>query len=198
MSQYPTEPGQQPYYPYQQPPQYPPPPMLPKKKSRKTLFIVIGLIAAFVFVGCIGASVLASQAGQKASQQSSVTQAAQQPTQAQSTPTAIPPTPKPTLAPKWTITHTFSGNGTKKTGFFTVPNDWKLVWKCNPSSDYFGSYNVIIGVTGSDGTPIDPAAVNTICKTGNTGDFTDEHQGGQIYLDVNSEGSWTIQVQELK
>jgi hypothetical protein len=193
----PTEPGQQPYYPPQQP-QYPQP-MPPKKKSRKTLFIVIGVIAAVVFFGCIGAS-LASQASKPStSQQSSVTQAVQQqPTQAQATPTSIPPTPKPTHAPKWTTTHTFSGNGSKKTGYFTVPNDWKLVWKCDPASFYGGQYNVIVGVTGSDGTPIDPAAVNTICKTGNTSDSTEEHQGGQIYLDVTSEGSWTVQVQELK
>jgi hypothetical protein len=99
---------------------------------------------------------------------------------------------------KWTTVQSFSGNGTKKTAYFTVPNDWKLVWKCNPASFYGGSYNMIVSVTGSDGTPIDPTAVNTICKAGNTGDSTDEHQGGQIYLDITSEGSWTIQVQELK
>jgi hypothetical protein len=205
----PTEPGQQqqPFTGYPQWTQVPPPPspqytppMPPKKKSRKTLFIVLGVIVAVVFFGCIGASLASQGSKSPASQQSSaVTQAAQQqPTQAQVTPTAIPPTPKPTPAPKWTTVQSFSGNGSKKTGFFTVPNDWKLVWKCDPASFYGGQYNVIVGVTGSDGTPIDPTAVNTICKTGNTGDSTDEHQGGQVYLDVTSEGSWIVQVQELK
>lgn len=124
-------------------------------------------------------------------------QAVQQPTQ-HAVATSIPPTPPPTHALQWTTTQTFTGNGTKKTGYFTVPNDCKLVWKCDATSFYGSSYNVIVSVTGSDGTPIDPTAVNTLCKTGNTGDSTDEHQGGQIYLDVTSEGSWTIQVQELK
>jgi hypothetical protein len=194
MSQYPP---QQPYYPSQQPAMPP-----KKKKSRKTLFIVLGVIAALIFFGCIGASVLAAQGASNLStsqqQSSSVTQAATQPSQVQTTSTVVPPTPKPTLVPKWITTHTFSGSGSKKTGYFTVPNDWKLVWKCNPASDYFGQYNVIVGVTGSDGTPLDPTAVNAICKAGNTGDNTDEHQGGQIYLDVTSEGSWTVQIQELK
>jgi hypothetical protein len=130
----------------------------------------------------------------------STTQSASQSTQAAvtSTPTPVPPTPTPTHALKWVTTQTFSGNGTKKTSYFTVPNDWKLIWKCDPASFYGGQYNVIVGVIGSDGTPIDPTAVNTLCKTGNTGDSTEEHQGGKIYLDVTSEGSWTIQVQELK
>jgi hypothetical protein len=204
----PTEPGQQqqPFTSYPQWTEVPPPPptpqfIPPKKKSRKTLFIVLGVIAAVVFFGCIGISALASLGNQTTTNQSSATQATQQqPTQAQVTPTpAVPtPTPIPTHAPQWVTTHTFTGNGTKKTGYFTVPNDWKLVWKCDPTSFYGGQYNVIIGVTGSDGSLIDPAAVNTICKTGNTGDSTDEHQGGKIYLDVNSEGAWTIQVQELK
>lgn len=98
----------------------------------------------------------------------------------------------------WTTTHTFSGNGTKKTETFTVGSDWKIIWKCTPTSFYGGEYNVIVSVTGSDGTPLDPAAVNTICKAGNTGDTTEEHSGGSVYLDVNSEGAWSITVQELK
>lgn len=41
-------------------------------------------------------------------------------------------------------------------------------------------------------------AVNTICQAGNTSDMTEEHSGGQVYLNVNSEGYWQLQVQELK
>jgi len=107
-------------------------------------------------------------------------------------------TQAPTVALKWTTTQTFSGNGTKKTAIFTVPNDWKILWKCDPSSSFGGQYNVIVGVTGSDGSSIDPAAINTICKAGNTGDSTEEHQSGQVYLDIESEGSWTIVVQTLQ
>jgi len=52
-------------------------------------------------------------------------------------------------------------------------------------------------VYNSDGTPAD-IAINEICKNGNTKGDTEEHQGGNVYLEVNSEGSWTVQVQELQ
>ncbi len=45
---------------------------------------------------------------------------------------------------------------------------------------------------------VDMAAVNTICKSGNTSDSTEEHQGGDVYLDITSEAAWKIQIQELK
>lgn len=98
----------------------------------------------------------------------------------------------------WTTTHTFTGNGIKKTSVFTVGSDWKIIWKCTSSSFYGGQYNIIVGVDGSDGSMVDPVAINTVCKTGTTGDSTEEHSGGSVYLDVNSEGAWTITVQELK
>ncbi len=94
--------------------------------------------------------------------------------------------------------HTFSGVGLKKTAIFTVGNDWKIIWKCDINSFEGGQYNVIISVVGSDGMPVDAIAINTICKTGNTGNSTEEHHGGTAYLDVNSEGAWTVTVQELK
>jgi hypothetical protein len=153
---------------------------------------------------CIGVSQASKGAGNtattnntQAATQPAQQQASQAPTQAPS-PTATPkptPTPKP---PKWTAIQKFSGNGNKKTGTFTVPDDWKLIWSCIPSSSFGGQYNVIVDVYNSDGTPADLGAVNTICKAGNTGDTTEEHSGGQIYLDVNSEAAWTIQVQVLQ
>lgn len=113
-------------------------------------------------------------------------------------PTATPlPTPTMTPTPKWTTVQTFTGNGIKKTPVFTAPDDWRIVWTCKPSSFYGGSYNVIVTVYNADGSMSD-LAVNTICKAGNTGDNTEEHSGGQVYLDVNSEAYWQIQVQELK
>jgi hypothetical protein len=119
----------------------------------------------------------------------------------QTIPTAQPtqvPTKAPTHTPQWTTVQTFTGNGTKKTAVFNVGDDWKIIWSCNPSSFYGGQYNVIISVYNSDTTPLDYAAVNTMCQAGNTGDVTEEHQGGDVYLDVSSEGSWKIQVQVLK
>ena len=98
---------------------------------------------------------------------------------------------------QWTMTHTFTGNGVKKTAFFTVPDDWQLIWKCDPSSFNGGSYNVQVFVYGSDSALVD-VAINTMCQNGNVSGSTEEHQGGQIYLDINSEAAWTVQIQELK
>lgn len=57
-----------------------------------------------------------------------------------------------------------------------------------------------VNVYSSDGTILDTIAVNATCKDGvakTTGE-TEEHQGGQVYLDIGGTGDWTIQVQELK
>jgi hypothetical protein len=35
-------------------------------------------------------------------------------------------------------------------------------------------------------------------SAGNTGDFTEEHYGGDVYLDVQSEAAWTVKIEVLK
>lgn len=107
------------------------------------------------------------------------------------------PSPTPTHTPKWTTIQTFKGNGNKKTVPFTVPNRWQLLWSCNPASDG-GSYNLFVDVVRPDGTYLDAGAVLTTCQAGNTRDSTQEYQGGTAYLDVQSEGAWTIQIQVLE
>jgi hypothetical protein len=120
-------------------------------------------------------------------------------TQSSGATTAPTQKPAPTARPLvWKTTHTFTGNGIKKTDVFTVANTWKLIWTCDPTSFSGDSYNVIVAVTNSDGTPSDPAAVNTLCKSGNSSGTTTEHQGGDVYLDVNSEAAWTLKIQEQK
>jgi hypothetical protein len=52
-------------------------------------------------------------------------------------------------------------------------------------------------VYNSDGSIAD-VAINELCKSGNASGETEEHQGGDIYLDINSEADWTIKVQEFK
>ena len=166
------------------------PPTPPKKRGKGLL--IVGIIAAVLVFGCIG-SALASHNG-------TTTTTTTTSTLSNSNSATQAPTTAPTKAPvqKWTTTHTFSGNGIKKTDSFTVADTWKLNWKCDPTSFYGGKYNVIVGVTPTDGSIGDPAAINTMCSSTNTHDTTTEHTGGNIYLDVNSEGSWTIEVQELK
>lgn len=119
---------------------------------------------------------------------------------ATATPTPLPTaTPTPTHVPQWTTVQTFTGNGNKKTTTFVVSDsEWRLAWSCDPPSAYFGSYNVIVDVKYSDGSDADYAAINTICKAGNTGDSTQEYVSGDFYLDVTAGGAWTIQVQALQ
>ena len=111
------------------------------------------------------------------------------------------PTATPTHALKWTTSHTFTGNGSKKTAIFTAPSDWKILYSCK-GQDIAGTAVdgvLVVTVYGSDNTPID-VAINATCKgtsTATTGE-TEEHAGGQVYLDVNGTGDWTLQVQELK
>jgi hypothetical protein len=128
----------------------------------------------------------------------------------QATPLAITVQPEATTQPaqatptstntqsQWVTTHAFPANGPMKTADFTVANDWKMQWTCNPASDGLGQYNVIVAVYNADGTELDPMAFNTICKAGVTSGSTQEHQGGNVYLDNQTDGNVTITVQELQ
>lgn len=197
----PVPPYQYPGKPPYPPSQTPPPPQTPQtpRKPRRWPWIVALILVAFVFYG-LGRS----SATTPTSDATTTTTAANSSTQSSvALPTAVPtqaqPTKAPAVAQKWTTVQTFSGNGAKKTNSFTVPADWRIVWSCTPSSFLGNSYNVIISVNNaSDGSPVDYGAVNTICKAGNTGDTTEERTSGNMYLDVNSEGAWSVQVQELR
>ena len=81
-----------------------------------------------------------------------------------------------------------------------MPDDWKITWKCNQGdiAAQDGLYNLGVDVYNSDGTDMDFGAVNELCKSGNTSGETEEHQSGSVYLDIQSEAGWTIQIQELK
>ncbi len=109
-------------------------------------------------------------------------------------------TAAPTHALKWATTHSFSGNGAKKTAIFSVPGDWKINWSCDNTGQNYGVDGVIyISVYGSDSMPIDLNAASGTCKADKiTRDSTEEHESGQVYLDINASLPWTIQIQELK
>ncbi len=188
-------PPQPPYYPPgpqypQQPPYYPPPGQPPKKKRRRLpIFLLVGALLLCVIIGVAVAT---------SPKPTSTTTTSATSTSAGNTATTVPTKGStPASQQKWTTTHTFTGNGNKKTAIFSVPDDWKIVWKCDPASFSIGQYNVIVTVYNSDNTPSD-VPINTICKTGNTGDSTEIHVSGSVYLDVASEGAWTVSVQELK
>lgn len=183
-AQYPpnSQPG---YPPYPQQPMQPPQQQQPVKKKRTGLKIGCGAVTAIIVLAIIigvanGGKGSTTPATPSSSGSSNTTQ-------------------QPPSAPQtWTTTHTYTGSGQKKTETITVPADWKIQWQCDPTSFDGINYNVIIGVDNSDGTMADPAAINDMCKSGNTSGETEERTAGNVYLDVNSEGSWTITIQELK
>jgi hypothetical protein len=97
----------------------------------------------------------------------------------------------------WQTTHTFTGTGAKKTETITVPNDWKITWSCQGTDGidaplYVNAYN-------PDGSIADSDIVSTTCKaTGTTTDSSEQHSGGNIYLDINTGITWTLTIQEPK
>jgi len=164
---------------------YQPPP--PKKRSRTWLCIVLGVLAVLL-LGCVGIVALVTSAAKTGTSTIATTIATTVPTTAAKTPAG---------QKNWTTTQTFTGSGSKKTGVFSVPADWKINWTCKPSSFTGNQYNLVIFVYNSDNTLAD-SGVNTICKAGNISDSTEIHTSGQVYLNIISEGDWTIQVQESK
>jgi hypothetical protein len=89
----------------------------PKKKSNP---VVIGcgiLVALVVLIGIITATSSHGTSSTPDTANITATQLASQPTTK-----AAPQQAVPTHTLKWTTVQTFSGNGTKKTGLFTVPN----------------------------------------------------------------------------
>jgi hypothetical protein len=179
--------GGQPPYPQQ--PGYPPPgyqqPLIqaPKKKKNKLAIgcgVVAAVIVLFVIIGVAN--------GGKSS-----TTTTPSSTGGSGNTSSSPAQSKPVT---WTTTHTFTGSGIKKTETIAVPADWKIQWSCDPTSFNGANYNVIIGVYNSDATVADIAAINDMCKPGNISGETEERTAGNVYLDVNSEGSWTITIQE--
>ncbi len=210
----PPQPYQQQQYPQQPFTQYPPdtvpPPAPPPRKKRGPLFwavLTVGIIVALIICGNAWNAAVSSQVSNTTATQPQATQApdlgatamaGNTPITSQPTQAAPTDTPAPTQAPAtWKTTHSFTGSGIKKTAIFMAPDDWKITWSCDPSSFYGSQYNVQVYVYSSDNTPTD-VAVNEICKNGNTSGDTEEHQGGDVYLEINSEGSWKVQVQELQ
>ena len=84
-----------------------------------------------------------------------------------------------------------SGSGMKSTQTLSVPQEWSLTWTYDCSS--FGQKgNFIVSVYNSDGTPSDVSGVNQLGRSGSDTEYF--HQGGSLYLVVNSECQWTIRV----
>ena len=104
----------------------------------------------------------------------------------------------PTKSGTWTTTHTFTGNGGKKTESFTVGDDWKIQWTCNPGSMGMDAPFFVTPYKVDGNVPLDSGA-QTTCKAGqDTKGETEEHEGGTVYIDINSGIDWTVTIQEMK
>jgi hypothetical protein len=98
---------------------------------------------------------------------------------------------------QWVTVQTFNGSESKKTSTFTVSNNWRIVWSCDLASHNNADYYVIIHANTTANTLLGNS-VETTCSKNNTHSFSQMHQGGKVYLSILSQGSWNVQVQDLK
>lgn len=199
---YSQQPTQQPYNP-QHTPMPPPPynygayppqqPLAMPKKPRRWPWIV-AIIFAFIFGDMVGHSGHTTTTDTTATVATSNTTAITQPAVQQQ-----PAKPQKPMA--WTTVQTFNGNGNQKTAVFAVNDNWRIRWSCTPDSqaNSIGGYDFYVSVDNSDTSMADWNALSGSCKPGSVSTVTNEHQSGNVYLDVTSGGGpWTITVQEMK
>ena len=164
--------------------------MQPPPRKRR-LLPILGLLALSFFSCVIGYGIGSS--GRSTAATPTTTQAGQaQATTAQQATATHTPTPTPAPQKHWQVTHTFQGNGAKKTETFTVGSDWKISWSCQgdvanniDAPLYINVYNQDGGLTDSPNTTCKATAQKTIGET-------EEHAAGSYYLDINSGIDWTI------
>ncbi len=111
----------------------------------------------------------------------------------------VPPKSRPTPASsptpplQWKTLYSFEAIGSKKTFPFSVPQNWRFLWSCGNTEQDF--YSLTIEVNKPDGSVVDPTAVITQCRQTTISALVQEHKGGMVYLNVDSDSGWTIQVQ---
>jgi len=91
--------------------------------------------------------------------------------------------------------HVFTGTGNETTPTFKVPNDWRIVWSCHPSGTY-ATYGYAFDIFAFDthGNGID--AIDSMCAPGQLSGSSVESLGGNVYLQIDSSGNWTVEVQQ--
>jgi hypothetical protein len=98
---------------------------------------------------------------------------------------------------EWVTIQTFSGNGSKTTSEFTVSNNWRIVWSCDLASHNNTDYTLFIRAHTETNVLLNNS-VETTCSKNNTHSFSQVTQGGKIHLSILSEGSWNVEIQNLK
>jgi len=145
--------------------------------------IITGIIIVIIFFSIIGAAG-SSKSGTSVpatSDNSNANAGANSNTQA---------TAGPTKAPQALLNLT--GSGTKSTQTFTAGGDWDLDWTYDCSN--FGNQgNFQVMIYNKDGTMSTQLPVNQLGSKDSGVEHY--HSGGSYYLEVNSECSWTVNVQ---
>ena len=177
--QQPTPP-QQP--PFNRPPTYQPPQKPPR--SRKRLWLILGIIAAVLVLVVISASMASSGGQQTATQSTTQPVPTQAPTEAsQPPPTQVIPTPIPTIAPI-----SLSGVGQQASHKFQLQQGLSIF-----KMTHNGTSNFAVVLYDSNGQYIDLLA-NQIGKF--DGSKAESIPSDGIYLfDVQADGNWTITIQ---
>ncbi len=174
----------------------------PHKKFYKHWWFWVIVVLVFVVIGESGNSNPQAQTAQTApTTQAAQTETANAPTQAAVAPTkqAAPvktvsaPTPAPAPAPVPHVQQVLlqvSGSGTKSTQTFTAPSSWTLDYSYDCSSyGYKGNFQIMT-YTADGNMDFSNTPVNQLGKSGSDTEYY--HSGGQLYLEINSECSWTV------
>ncbi len=114
-----------------------------------------------------------------------------------STTTASTPLPTATPTPQriWNTFLTVSGgNGTKNTQKFKVPADWQFTWSCKGVDGVDGGLYIVI--YNANGSLYNAGAQVTCLATKQVIGSAEEHQSGDVYLNINGNGPWTVTVQK--
>jgi hypothetical protein len=109
------------------------------------------------------------------------------------TSTSLPATPTPKR--NWHTLLTFSGgNGTKNTQKFKVPPDWQFTWSCKGVNGVDGGLYVVI--YNANGTLYNAGAQVTCLASKQVIGSAEEFKSGNVYLNINGNGPWTVSVQQ--
>ncbi len=86
------------------------------------------------------------------------------------------------------VAYSDSGDGIHSTEDFQVNSNWALEWSYDCTNFAQGTGNFIVDVKGD----VEDVLVNQLGSTDSGVEYV--HQGGDVYLEINSECSWTVKV----
>lgn len=165
------------------------PPPQPPEKKRTGLKVALGVVGAIIVISIIGAAANGSSKKTDDDNAAAAPSASATTEQSSAAPAPTRATHKPKPAAKTVLTE--SGNGIKTTAKFHVSGDWDLHYTYDCAA--FGMQGNFVVTTGGTSFPL-PLA-NELGKKG--AEVTHQHDGGTLYLEIDSECSWTVKVVDI-